>query len=1092
MKDNWISEFKAKLHSIETERLEVKEAAPKLRPGERKTVTILFLDLKGFTAMSEKMDPEELHYIIDQCFKMFTKDIEKFGGYVDKYEGDCIMALFGAKRSSEFDAELAVRAGLSMLTHLGEINQVLAEKNIKLGMRTGINSGLVVAGPVGKERAGDFTVYGDAVNLASRLESSAEVNTILVSDEVYRQVKSKFECQDQGTITVKGKSVPIHVFTISGECRQILEKWERASIFEKAPFVGRVREIEQMKQFLALAPQSEKYNPIYILQGLPGIGKSRLLHHCVKSCWLTVPKQLSFKTRCVAYESPYYPFEVLIRQGMAFLKSAMGIDGDQEIFEKLGTELGDKEREIFLSNLPILGGLLGISSQETSNEDPKELQLKYLVAIRNFFKALLGFGEKQGFSFIFIFDDIQWVNSSSREAVVFFLDQVASPALKGIFIVSRDGYDYHKIIPQNKHSSQVHLGPLEEAGCRELIEKTVGENTMPQKLTNTILNLCQGNPYFLEEIILSLYERSFIDYDSGEWKWVGQSDHIPIPTTLESLLLSRVDCLPKKIKETIQIASVLGRRLDRKILAAILERLGFEAEEMEGNLHLLCRLDLLHEEHSDPDELFFSQNLFHQVVYQSILKANRELLHELAAQAYSKRSVGGEDKYCSFVAHHYLHSAKPALAVKSLVAATRQYVLEFRNEEAWRFADRGLELLGDKEPAGEDKEYLWALLAEKEKLAEIKNDHQSRKETLDKLLEIALAEEDPQKIAEITNRLAYYSIQMGKYDQATAAAQQVLEIPGIEETIYRANAIRYLGLSLFNLGNYQEADKQLKNSLELRAVLHDLQGEARDLSSLSMVNWRHGEYEKAAQNLKRSMEIRKKRGDLRGLAHDHNNTGLIYWAMGDLDTAHKYYQRAFELYQQIGDKRGEGNTLSNLSLLFLHKEDHKTALGYARHSLDLSKKNKLFRLNINSRIYLSKIMLDCEGKKDLTEIISLLESAIADAKDTEYFQGVMEGLSVKAELLRQSRKLAEAYDFSCQAMKLMDQLNTGDEEIYWVHYQIAIEHDKKAEALEILGKAMEFIKERGKNIIDKEAQKMYIANNKIRRNIMAWHQKWFS
>jgi class 3 adenylate cyclase/tetratricopeptide (TPR) repeat protein len=1094
MPDKWISEFKAKIHSIETVHHEAKEEIPKLRPGERKTVTVLFLDLKGFTAMSEKMDPEELHYIIDQCFKMFTKDIEKFGGYVDKYEGDCIMALFGAKKSSEFDAELGVRAALQMMVHLGEINQVLEEKNLKLGMRIGINSGLVVAGPVGKERAGDFTVYGDSVNLASRLESNAEVNTVLVSDEVYRQVKNKFDCVDKGTITVKGKSVPVHVFTIERECRQVLEKWERASIFDKSPFVGRVREVEQLRQSLAGSSVMEGSSPVHVLQGSPGVGKSRLLHYCVQTCWLDDPKHVSFKTRCIAYETPYYPFEILLRQGMEFLKSILGLEGEKEVVDKLGPELPDKERDIFLANRPVLENLLGIAEHELPHEDPKELQLKHLMSISSFFKALLSCSEKQGYQFVIIFDDIQWINSTSREAGLFFMDQVLSSSLKGIFIVSRDGYDWHKLIPPTKHSSAIHIGPLPESDCREMIVKTIGERTMPAVLTNTILNLCQGNPYFLEEIILSLYERSIIDFESGEWKYTGESENIPIPTTLESLLLSRVDCLPKKIKETIHIASVLGRRIDKHILTMVQERLGAEHEEAESNMDLLKRLDLLHEEQSEPEVLFFSQNLFHQVVYQSILKSNREILHELTAESYY-RMAKGDDRFCSFIAHHYLHSAHPMLALKSLSTTVKQFVLQFRNEEARSFSDRGLELLKSKEEkeglSGDENNMVWLFLTEKEKIAEILNDHQGRKETLERMLELAVQSEDPHKAAEVKNRSAYYAIHMGRYEDAIKEARDVLGLPGIEGSIYEANAIRYLGLSVFGLGDYNDAEKHIRHSLELREQLRDALGEARDLSSLSIVNWRHGEYEQAIGHLKRSMEIRKKRGDLRGLAHDNNNIGLIFLALGDLQTAKQNFNRALELYQQTGDRRGEGNTLSNLSLVLLHEDDMNSAVDYARRSLEFSQKYKLARLNINSRIYLAKILIEAEDKPDFEQVGKLLESALQDAGKTDYHQGLMEANSVKAELLRKCERIGEAYEISRQAVEVMKRLNTEDEEVLWTHYQVALGHDQKDEALSALKQAMEFIRERGKKIVDIEMQKMYITNNKIRRRIAEWHQKWF-
>ena len=211
----------------------------RLKEGERRMVTILFLDIQGFTAMSEKLDPEDVQLIVDHCFTILTGEVEKYHGYVDKYEGDRLMALFGFRQASELDCEQAVRAALGMREKFSEINRILAQRDISVGIRIGIHTGLVVTGRIGKGRDRDFTVLGDAVNLASRLENHAPPGEILVSEDVRRAAGEVFLFDSLGEIQVKGKSRPVSVFIVLGLNPERTERWERSPFTRRSAYVRR-------------------------------------------------------------------------------------------------------------------------------------------------------------------------------------------------------------------------------------------------------------------------------------------------------------------------------------------------------------------------------------------------------------------------------------------------------------------------------------------------------------------------------------------------------------------------------------------------------------------------------------------------------------------------------------------------------------------------------------------------------------------------------------------------------------------------------------------------------------------------------------
>lgn len=1088
MEQKWLDDFTAELQKISSSRDETRIEKPQLRPGERRAVAVLFLDLKGFTAISEKMDPEELHKIIDQCFKIFTRDIEKFGGYLDKYEGDRIMALFGAKKSSEFDSELAIKAGLLMQSHLEEINSVLKKREIALEMRIGINFGAVVAAPVGKERPGDFTVYGDAVNLASRLESNAPVGKILISEDVYKQVKGNFKCTALGAIQIKGKSQPVSVYTVEEPSERAIQRWERSLLCQRAPFVNRVKEQEQIKDyFQALCSRSTGSPEVLLIQGMPGIGKSRLLYECVQACFGSRNHRMLFQARCIPYGPSYHSLLNFILQGIEFIRQKTGKNDVKQILEELTQELDGKDKEFYQQGLPFLLNLLGIQKYPDSELDSRELQLKIFLAIKLFFQGLFNFAQSTKTSFQFIFDDVQWMDTASREALIFLLDQMVFKSLPGIIFISRDDFDFSQFLPRTLKSLIIRLSPLAKQDCQELIEKTIGARVLPDQLLDNILSLCQGNPYFLEEILICFQNRNYLVQKQEKWEWQGASAQVPLPTTIESLLLSRIDCLPKQLKETIQLASVLGKSFDRKILFNLLQKLGKETEELDNHLNLLSRLGLIHQPANEPYQFSFNQNLLQQVVYNSLLIENRKILHQLSADAFQE--VYPKENQAFSIAHHYLNSAHPDKALPHLLLAVQQWVRDFRCQEALPLLNQGLDLLKDKPLSPEQSNYQWQLLVEKEKIAELTNDQQTRAQVLEQVQNLAQTENHPAKLALSKTLTSWFEINLGKYEQAIRTAQQILQIPEIKETSIYADALHYLGLAHYNLGDYDQAKNYLNQTLTLRKKLKDPDGEAWALSSFSTILWRYGEYDDAIQLLEHALKIRQNQNYLRGMAHNLNNLGLVYFSIGNFNLGKTCFHNALELYQQIGDVRNQGNVLSNLSILFLYQEQLKPALDYAQKALELSQKYGLFRLNINARIYLAKILLELKDPAGFEEISLLLESALKDAQASSYKQAILEAKTSQASLLLTKSQLQPAYQLSSEAIALMKEMGLVEEELCWLHSHLAILLKKESEALNTLKSALDSIKTSGQKIQDKQTQKSFIYSNPYRKRIMELAKK---
>jgi len=294
----------------------------KLKEGERRDVCVLFADIRGFTKLSENLDHEAVQNIIDKLMQLFSARIIHFGGYIDKYEGDLVMALFGAKVASEQDTERAIHAAMQMLVVLEQFNtSIVKEIGIenRLGVRIGINTGEVTTGKVGLKREGDFTVYGKTVNLASRIESNAPVDRIMLPEETMLIVKDVFDFKYHKEISVKGISKPVPVFLVKGLKKTIIHRWQT----RRSTFVGRDKELAFLAEKFDLIKERitetefQQYKPPVIgVQGEAGLGKSRLADEFLRS----IP-ELAFyvhgTTPRIA-QPPFCIFTSMMRQYLAF------------------------------------------------------------------------------------------------------------------------------------------------------------------------------------------------------------------------------------------------------------------------------------------------------------------------------------------------------------------------------------------------------------------------------------------------------------------------------------------------------------------------------------------------------------------------------------------------------------------------------------------------------------------------------------------------------------------------------------------------------------------------------------------------------
>ncbi len=552
--------------------------------GERKIVTVLFLDVVGSTALAENMDPEDWTLIMNRAFDLLSPVIiKKYEGAIARLLGDAILAFFGAPIAHEDDPVRAVRAALDLLEESRKYAaEVRAQHNIEFAVRVGLNTGSVVVGDVGSDLKFEYTAMGDAVNLAARMQAAARPMTALISENTYRFVAPIFDVVDVGPIEVKGKSEPVRVYEVvklkahQGRLRGL------AGL--ESPMVGRDAELRSLLQLSAAVGAG--LGRAAVIAGEPGLGKSRLIAEWKAATQAAGPNGGGraarwAEGRCLSYGQniPYHLLSDL-------LQSLVGSGGAEDKTEQraaLQALVGDVvgpagAMEVF----PYLGNLLslpldGEAEARIKMLDPQALQNQYLASLRQLLRAL---AQRQ--PLVVVLDDIHWADPSSTDLLTRLLPLISEAPILVCLVtrLDRDSHGWKLIVAARERLgaglTEINLNPLSEEDSQQLVSNLLEIESLPEGIRGLILKKAEGNPFFVEEVIRMLIDRGAIYKQGDTWAAGKEISAIEIPDNLQGLLLARIDRLPEDVKRTLRVASVIaviGRQFSVRVLEQVLERL---------------------------------------------------------------------------------------------------------------------------------------------------------------------------------------------------------------------------------------------------------------------------------------------------------------------------------------------------------------------------------------------------------------------------------------------------------------------------------------------------------------------------------------
>ncbi len=613
-------------------------------PGaERRLVSILFVDLVGFTTLSEHRDAEEVRELLTRYFDNARTVISRYGGTVEKFIGDAVMAVWGAPAAKEDDAERAVRAGLDLVAAVALLGAEVGSDQLRA--RAGIVTGeaAVTIGAVGQGM-----VAGDAVNTASRVQSAAEPGAVLVDDVTRRATESAVTYQDAGIHTLKGKAEDAQLWRATRVVATVRGS-QRGSGLE-APFVGRDRELRLVKD-LFHATVEEGRSRLVSISGMAGIGKSRLAWEFEKYVDGIADRILWHRGRCLSYGDgvTYWALAEMVRSRAGIVEAETPASAAEKLAACLEDYIADGEERAWLE--PRLANLLGL--EDRANTDRIDL----FAAWRVFFERLT---ERQ--PTILVFEEMQWADSGLVEFVEYLLEWSRHNPL---FVVTLSRPDFADRFPSwgagKRSFHSLYLEPLPAAAMDDLLIGLVPG--LPDELRRRVRERAEGIPLYAVETVRMLLDRGTLRRQGATYVLTGAVGDLAVPETLHALIAARLDSLQEAEREIIQSGAVLGQSFTLARLAALA---GKHEDDVRQLLEGLVRKELL-EVQADPrsperGQYAFLQALVQKVAYETLSRRERRSRH-LAAARLLEQGWGGEtDEIVEVVASHYLeaYNANPS------------------------------------------------------------------------------------------------------------------------------------------------------------------------------------------------------------------------------------------------------------------------------------------------------------------------------------------------------------------------------------------------------------------------------------------------
>jgi class 3 adenylate cyclase/tetratricopeptide (TPR) repeat protein len=807
--------------------------------GERKQVTVLHCDVAGSTELAQQLGAETMHTVMDDVLRLAAQAVHRFGGTVNQYLGDGLMALFGAPLALEDHAVRAAHAALAIQEALAKENAKLrAAHDIEIRLRIGINTGPVVVGRIGDDLRMDYTASGNTTHLAERLQGLAEPGKPLVSESTRKQIEGYVELEPAGPLSAKGMAEPIQAY-------RLIRRLPRRNRFEVlaerglTPLVGRGPELGLLADRLEMA-RSGRGQAVGIL-GEAGVGKSRLVHEFARS--LASADIIYAVGQCAAQNqsTPYVPIVEVVR-------TLFGIDENDE-----PGVIGDKVQrgldEFGLgSAAPLIEELLlpGISGESLDAGDASARRKRMLEALLALAAALT---ERR--PMVIVIEDLHWVDSSSEQ---FLGGLVKNAGRLPLLLVTTQRPGYAAPWAGSSHYTQVAVDTFTGPEAEKMVSVLLGGRPISATVRRIVAAKAGGNPLFVEEVVRSLADRGLIGADDGSGAGLAELD---VPSTVQDILRARLDEIDIGVKHIVQAAAAIGQVFGVRLLAQL--------PDMSAGLDLALdvsnQMGLIQEHRFFPDvEYAFKHAIVQDVAYQSLLGPRRRELHGQIGRAMEDIWRDRIEENLPILAYHFARSDDLDKALSySMRAGERAERLYARAEATAHYS---------------------AALATARAMPEGRAAQEAR---IDAIV----------KLAGVAHTRGHMERDAAQLEEAQALVEALGDRLRLAQVLYWRGRLHYAR------GEFGAALQSAQRSIALSDELEDEAAAAPAINLVARLRWQHGDYGKAAQLLARSTEQMHRLGNT---AEEATAAGFVGWTLaflGQTEDALEYTERGLRLAREL-------------------------------------------------------------------------------------------------------------------------------------------------------------------------------------------------
>ncbi|MDQ4005729.1 MAG: AAA family ATPase, partial [Actinomycetota bacterium] len=888
-------------------------AAPE---AERRLVSVLFADLVGFTALSEKRDAEEVRDLLSRYFDTSRRLIGRYGGTVEKFIGDAVMAVWGTPVAKEDDAERAVRAALELAESVATLGEdVGGELQARVGVLTG-----EAAVTVGAE--GQGMVAGDLVNTASRIQSAAEPGSVLVGERTRRASDAAIAYEDAGTHLLKGKEEPVPLWravrVVAGKAGAL-----RAADRD-APFVGRQREMRLIKE-LFHASAEDRTASLVSVTGVAGVGKTRLSWEFEKYIDGLAEDVWWHRGRCLAYGEgvAYWALAEMVRGRAGILEGEAPESASGKVRLMVERHVPDPEERAWIE--PRLAHLLGL--EERTAVDQSDL----FSAWRLFFERLADEGPVE-----MVFEDLQWADSALLDFIEYLLEWSKDHPLFILTVSRPELADRRPTWGAGKRNfTSLALDPLSPDAMEQLIDGLAPG--LPDELRQRIRDRAEGIPLYAVETVRMLLDRGILQKEGDAYRTTGSVQDLEVPETLHALIAARLDGLAPEEARLVQDASVLGKSFSRPALAAVS---GMDDAELETPLTSLVRKELL-SVHADPrsperGQYGFLQDLVRKVAYDTLSMKERKTRH-LAACEYLTASWGGdEDEIVEVVSSHLLEAYRAApeaadapeikvRACRSLSLAGERAASLAATEEAQSYFERAAELTDDPVRQAE-------LLERAGRTAWVGGRADDATRHLEAAIELFEAEGRAHPAARVSAILGEITWAGGHIEQAVERMERSFEVLNTDEPdADLATLAAQLGRFHFFMGHLNKSAERLDQALQMAESMWLPETLSMALNSKGglVLDMASGRPHEGLALLRHALTVALENDAPVAALRAYYNLSNSYYYRDQWAEALPVAEDGLELARRRGDRQWEWGMLTMIAGAFFARGDWDAALEFA-------------------------------------------------------------------------------------------------------------------------------------------------------------------